>query len=268
MQMKVLNIIKEYFLGVYEEDSLEIQKKTQSMLVFTLILIPILLGYLIIDLITNLAITWIFIGDLTFFIALVISLICIKNHKPQLATNLFIGSYINIFFAFSLGDYFFLNEYLVEEILITTLFLVIAILIFSLLVLNKNHFILHGIIGNSIIIFHYTYILQKNQKKLLEHFDFLIISLILLNVSIYVSLKIYILYHELLISKSERQVLTKVIEGFIPICANCKSIRLGENEEDEWQDIEQYLFEKQSLVKFTHTICKKCQKKIYPDLDL
>lgn len=47
---------------------------------------------------------------------------------------------------------------------------------------------------------------------------------------------------------------------FIPICASCKDIR---DENDNWMKIEDYV-----RLRFngllTHSICKECQKKIYP----
>ena len=257
---------KNFFIHNYKNNTLEIQKKIHTMLYIALVTFFILIFYLIKDFKKNLlAITWVFVGDITFFIILGICLISIKKHKPQLATNLFFGSYLNIFFTFCLGDYFFPDNYLVEEILITTLFLIVAIMIFSLLVLNKIHFVIHGIICNSIIIFNYIYILQKNQLKQPEQFELLIYSLILLNLSIYLSLRIFNSYHELIISIEERHSLTKVIEGFIPICANCKSIRLGENDADGWLEIEEYIKKNSNSVEFTHTLCKKCLKELYPD---
>ena len=54
---------------------------------------------------------------------------------------------------------------------------------------------------------------------------------------------------------------TKAPRKFIPICASCKKIK---KEEDTWEDVEQYINEL-SDVEFTHTVCPKCQRKLYPD---
>lgn len=54
---------------------------------------------------------------------------------------------------------------------------------------------------------------------------------------------------------------TKTPGKFIPICASCKKIK---KEEDKWEDIEHYINEL-SDVEFTHTVCPKCQRKLYPD---
>ena len=54
----------------------------------------------------------------------------------------------------------------------------------------------------------------------------------------------------------------RLLEGFIPICANCKKIK---NTEDHWEQIEQYIT-KHSLAQFSHGICPDCARKLYPDL--
>lgn len=53
----------------------------------------------------------------------------------------------------------------------------------------------------------------------------------------------------------------RILEGFIPICANCKKIRHEEN----WDQIEKYISD-HSLAKFSHSICPDCMKKLYPEL--
>jgi len=53
----------------------------------------------------------------------------------------------------------------------------------------------------------------------------------------------------------------KILEGFLPVCANCKKIR----EENSWKQMEAYITE-HSLAKFSHSICPDCRKELYPDL--
>jgi hypothetical protein len=51
----------------------------------------------------------------------------------------------------------------------------------------------------------------------------------------------------------------RVLEGFIPICANCKKIRsMG-----QWEPVEEYI-KSHSLADFTHSICPECLEKLYP----
>ena len=52
----------------------------------------------------------------------------------------------------------------------------------------------------------------------------------------------------------------RILEGFLPICANCKKIR----HEGDWVRIETYI-ETHSHTQFTHSICPECLEKLYPD---
>jgi len=54
----------------------------------------------------------------------------------------------------------------------------------------------------------------------------------------------------------------KVLRGFIPICASCKKIR---DDKGYWQQIETYIQERSEAL-FSHSICKDCMKRLYPDL--
>ncbi len=53
----------------------------------------------------------------------------------------------------------------------------------------------------------------------------------------------------------------RVLEGFIPICANCKKIR---NTEDQWEQMEKYIAQ-HSLAQFSHSICPECTRQLYPE---
>ncbi len=55
----------------------------------------------------------------------------------------------------------------------------------------------------------------------------------------------------------------KTLTGLIPICAWCKNIR---DDKGYWNQIEAYIKE-HSDADFSHSICPKCLKKIYPNLD-
>lgn len=54
----------------------------------------------------------------------------------------------------------------------------------------------------------------------------------------------------------------KTLHGLLPICANCKNIR---NDEGYWEQIESYIAS-HSEAEFSHGICGKCAKKLYPEL--
>lgn len=51
-----------------------------------------------------------------------------------------------------------------------------------------------------------------------------------------------------------------ILEGFLPICAECKKIR---DDQDDWHQIESYIT-KESEAKFSHTLCPECAEKLFP----
>ena len=62
--------------------------------------------------------------------------------------------------------------------------------------------------------------------------------------------------------KASNQI--KALEGLLPICANCKKIRL---DDATWEPLESYISQ-HSEAEFSHSICPDCIKKLYPDLHL
>ncbi len=55
----------------------------------------------------------------------------------------------------------------------------------------------------------------------------------------------------------------RILEGLLPICANCKKIR---NTEDQWDQVEKYITQ-HSLARFSHGICPDCAKQLYSESD-
>lgn len=55
----------------------------------------------------------------------------------------------------------------------------------------------------------------------------------------------------------------KTLQGIIPICMHCHSIR---NDQEAWHRLEAYI-EQHSEAQFSHSICPKCMKKYYPDME-
>jgi len=54
----------------------------------------------------------------------------------------------------------------------------------------------------------------------------------------------------------------KVLRGFIPICANCKRVR---TDTGDWQRLEDYI-QKHSEAEFSHGICQRCMREVYPEV--
>lgn len=53
----------------------------------------------------------------------------------------------------------------------------------------------------------------------------------------------------------------QALRDLVPICSNCKSIR---DNQENWHPIEYYLI-RHPEAEFSHSICPKCMKKLYPD---
>jgi len=55
------------------------------------------------------------------------------------------------------------------------------------------------------------------------------------------------------------------LEGVLPVCANCKRIRLegaASEDQDSWVEMERYLSER-TKTRITHGICPKCTEELY-----
>jgi hypothetical protein len=57
-----------------------------------------------------------------------------------------------------------------------------------------------------------------------------------------------------------QEALTKILSGFLPICANCKRIR---DDSSHWIEIEAYIRD-HTDVEFSHSIFPACMKELYP----
>jgi PAS domain S-box-containing protein len=56
----------------------------------------------------------------------------------------------------------------------------------------------------------------------------------------------------------------KTLKGLLPICSSCKKIR---DDQGYWKQIEVFI-SSHSEAEFTHSLCPKCLKKLYPDFDI
>lgn len=56
----------------------------------------------------------------------------------------------------------------------------------------------------------------------------------------------------------------KTLRGILPICSFCKRIR---DDQGYWKQLEEYIHQ-HSEAEFSHSICRECARKYYPDLDL
>jgi len=62
-------------------------------------------------------------------------------------------------------------------------------------------------------------------------------------------------------------MLVKRLEGLLPVCANCKRIRVDSVQAgaaDRWISLEEYL-RTATTVRFSHAICEECVRAVYPE---
>ena len=60
--------------------------------------------------------------------------------------------------------------------------------------------------------------------------------------------------------KRLQEAITKMLSGFLPICAKCKKIR---DDADNWVEIEAYIRD-HTEAEFSHSIFPECKKVLYP----
>lgn len=68
----------------------------------------------------------------------------------------------------------------------------------------------------------------------------------------------------LILELQEALAHVKTLSGLLPICMHCKKIR---DDQGYWKRIEEYI-QQHSDAKFSHSICRDCAEKHYPDLNL
>ena len=102
-------------------------------------------------------------------------------------------------------------------------------------------------------------VVEQSEQKTVAH----IFKTLVINLAICILITIIVLF---LINASVTKYQERIekLRGIIPICSFCRQIR---DDEGYWNQIEAYM-EKYSDVDFSHSICPKCAKKHYPDLDI
>jgi hypothetical protein len=67
---------------------------------------------------------------------------------------------------------------------------------------------------------------------------------------------------QLIMELTDALAQVKTLTGLLPICSSCRQIR---DHEGAWSKIEEYI-QNRTDAEFTHGICPKCAKRLYPDL--
>ncbi len=67
-----------------------------------------------------------------------------------------------------------------------------------------------------------------------------------------------------LMARIKTQLEIKQLRNLIPICSYCKKVR---DDEGLWRELEHYI-NSHTNTRFSHSICKECAEKYYPDMNL
>lgn len=134
--------------------------------------------------------------------------------------------------------------------------------------IKKNMMLIYIFLLNAIFLFFrigYTLFSEGNAPDFMKASSVQAISFIVAilgNIGTFVGLLVYNLQKvESDFLKSDREL--KSLRGIIPICAHCKQIR---DEKGYWNQLERYISE-HSEAQFSHSICDKCAKKYFSDID-
>lgn len=68
--------------------------------------------------------------------------------------------------------------------------------------------------------------------------------------------------NEQILKKELKDALSRMLDGFLPICAECKKIR---DDNGNWHQIDVYI-QRHTGTRFTYSICPECRDKLYPEL--
>ena len=107
---------------------------------------------------------------------------------------------------------------------------------------------------------------DHGQENLIERLEYIITSSVFVCIALIIPLLI-IIRDIVRIEKATKRLKKaldniKTLEGLLPMCANCKNIR---DDNGYWQQVEIYI-RKHSKAEFSHSICPKCARQLYPDL--
>ena len=143
--------------------------------------------------------------------------------------------------------YFLLPNRFIQQLISATIFTIGNIII--IIYFRSSH----ALLGNHVIIASYLMInllgiIASRQNHISRRTQF----------------KLY--FSERKLKEEYQYALDEIItlRGIIPICSNCKQIR---DDRGYWNQLEGYI-QKRSLATFSHGICPKCSKKLYPEIDM
>jgi len=281
----IKNLIRRVFLSEYASSPFIIQQKVTVLTWSHLILIPVMITYIIINLMRNQTpeLAGVLFIDFSFLAILVAGLMLIRKGKYQADVNILtvivtaltiLGHLVKRNVQIETGA----NSYCVliyAVIIFTAMFstrrvlafvsMIFLVLTISLYVYAVGHalpavhvHLLTSTLNNVIIIFIALCLSYQNgmiTDKALEVTE----EELKRNAELNRTLEHKVEQRTAKLKESIAQV--KVLSGMLPICARCKKIR---DDKGYWNKLESYI-KQHSEAKFSHGICPECAKELYPE---
>lgn len=259
-----------WFLRQYMNAPYELQRKLRIIVEFYSVLLFIVLFFLIADLLAPKISIFLIFGDFLALFMNIFALISVKLHKLEWISRTQYLFYVLLVTNQILPEIYATGNRPIESLYITVVFLSILHILMYLINIKRGIHIIQTFLSNSVLLFHYGVLYHLNQSTWGWAFFQLLMAIILMNLGILLINRI-IWFNQSLIQRvheeeeQKLEILTKVVEGFVPICCNCKSIRVQmPGEEEKWITIETYLQQKSNNVRFSHGLCQKCADEVYP----
>lgn len=285
LERAAMNLSKRVFLEKYNTSSFIVQQKAAVLLWAHFILLPVVAGYLIINILRNnpRELAGIIIIDLIFLAVLAVGVLLIRKGKYHTVVNMdiaivtvltILGHLVKRFVQIETGANNF-SVLMFAVMVYTAMFgtrrtLIAVSLMFLVLTVSLYLFasqfaqpsvqfhLLSGALNNVIVLIMVLCLSYQNgiitdralnitQQELEK------------NEELNRTLEQKVEERTAKLKESIAQI--KVLSGLLPICASCKKIR---DDQGYWKQIESYIRD-HSEAKFSHGICPDCAKELYPE---
>jgi len=280
------NRVKAWFLSSYEKEPFVIQQKVLVLLWMQFILIPLVAGYIVLQL---LWFSWpefvpIVTIDLVFIASMLAGIVLIARNRYHAAVKLIV-SVVTVLVLLGLWAK---NDAQIETGYNSFMVLMLAVVAFTAMISEKKVLIGISLFFCAVLVIDFFIIhpLVPPELQFYHVSAFMNVLIVLIIVSCLAFFTEIINYNALLRTQEElrknielRETLEdkviertkelkehidhiKVLKGLLPICASCKKIR---DDNGYWNQLEVYIRD-HSEIQFSHSICPACAQKLYPEL--
>lgn len=211
------------------------------------------------------------LGFLSTFIHLLVfipSIILVRLKKRRFAINWIYTFYFTTGISLVLNELYLKTGTGLYRMYYTTCFILLINIYTGVVAVESFNVYFKLVLSTSVITLNFAILIAFEGYKS-DFLEPLFYSTLINTLSLYLAYKLWKINHELidLVREKDKALMdsmAKVIDGFIPICAQCKSIR---SENGEWSSVETYINGKSSNATFTHGLCDVCAAKAINDIE-